>query len=292
MNERGDKPSPRAEGAVCLRHGGAFRGGPRGVPDRCRGRNGPARRGPVGPTRAAPGQVAPALARSSNQGRQADRHREACGAGGRVPKGPTSPPAAARSADRRSTCSRTWSAWPTSFPTPTWSLEVLAVSIDEIRIPRRRWPGYKIVDRCLTGSLGKSVLERPADLWGLLPGDHDWTEPFTTADIARRIDRPLWFAQRVAYCLRLSGAALTIGRAGTTGSTSREKRRVGKRNLRLEWPGRTARVAACGKPHRDDRAARKRHGRWLGYRWIRKTDTHQGCGVVSVPACLGGPFHN
>jgi hypothetical protein len=100
------------------------------------------------------------------------------------------------------------------FPNPNLSLEVLAVSIDEIRIPRRRWPGYEIVDRCLTGSLGASVLVRSADLWGLLPAEHDWAEPFTTADIARRIDRPLWFAQRVAYCLRLSGAAHTTGRSG------------------------------------------------------------------------------
>ena len=100
------------------------------------------------------------------------------------------------------------------FPNPNLVLEVLTVSIDEIRIPRRRWPGYKIVDRRLTGSLGRRVLERSADLWGLLPGDHDWTEPFTTADIARRIERPLWIAQRVAYCLRLSGAALSIGKRG------------------------------------------------------------------------------
>ena len=100
------------------------------------------------------------------------------------------------------------------FPNPNLALELLAVSIDEIRIARRRWPGYKVVDRCLTGSLGKSVLERAADLWCLLPADQDWAEPFTTADIARRIDRPLWFAQRVAYCLRLSGASLAIGKKG------------------------------------------------------------------------------
>jgi len=100
------------------------------------------------------------------------------------------------------------------LPNPNLSLEVLSASIDEIRIPRSRGRRYKVVDRCLTGSLGRNVLERSADLWGLLPTDHDWTEPFTTAEIARRIDRPLWFAQRVAYCLRLSGATISIGKRG------------------------------------------------------------------------------
>ena len=100
------------------------------------------------------------------------------------------------------------------FPDPNLSLEVLPVLIDEIRIPRRRWPGYRIVDRCLTGSLGRSVLERPQDLWDLLPGHHDWAEPFTTVDIATRIGRPLWLAQRVAYCLRLSGEVHSIGKRG------------------------------------------------------------------------------
>ena len=95
---------------------------------------------------------------------------------------------------------------------PNLVIEILGVAIDEVRIPRRRWPGYKIADRCLIQILDRRRIEHPADLWTLLPPEHDWTEPFTTADIARRIDRPLWFAQRVAYCLRLSGAAPVIGK--------------------------------------------------------------------------------
>jgi len=114
------------------------------------------------------------------------------------------------------------------FPNPNLTLEILPVLIDEIRVPRRRRPGYKIVDRCLTGSLGKNVLERPQDLWDLLPGHHDWAQPFTTAEIANRIDRPLWLAQRVAYCLRLSGEVHPIGKRGNhriyvrTGSPARQ----------------------------------------------------------------------
>jgi len=100
------------------------------------------------------------------------------------------------------------------LPDPNLDIEVLPVSIDEVRVSRRRRPGYRIVDRRLVEILGKLSIERPADLWKLLPQSHDWAEPFTTADIARRIDRPLWLAQRVAYCLRLSEAARVVGKRG------------------------------------------------------------------------------
>jgi hypothetical protein len=100
------------------------------------------------------------------------------------------------------------------FPHPNLVIEALTVSIDEIRLPRRPWPGYSIADRRLIEIHARRLLEQPADLWGLLPEDHDWREPFTTADLAQRIDRPLWLAQRVAYCLRLTGTARAIGKMG------------------------------------------------------------------------------
>ena len=100
------------------------------------------------------------------------------------------------------------------LPDPNLDIEVLPVSIDEIRVSRRRRPGYRIVDRRLVEILGRLRIESPSDLWKLLPQSHDWIEPFTTADIARRLDRPLWLAQRVAYCLRLSEAARVVGKRG------------------------------------------------------------------------------
>ena len=100
------------------------------------------------------------------------------------------------------------------LPDPHLHIEVLPVVIDEIRVSRRRRSGYRIIDRRLVEILGKLTIECPADLWKLLPQGHDWGKPFTTADIARRIDRPLWLAQRVAYCLRLSEAAQVVGRHG------------------------------------------------------------------------------
>jgi hypothetical protein len=98
------------------------------------------------------------------------------------------------------------------FPHPNLQVDVLGVEIDEVRIPRRRWPGYAVVDRRLREVSSTTTLRESADLLALLPGD--WPDPFTTRDLADRLRRPLAFAQRVAYCLRHSGAVKTIGKLG------------------------------------------------------------------------------
>jgi hypothetical protein len=94
------------------------------------------------------------------------------------------------------------------------SVELLAVEVEEVRVARRRRPGYSVVDRRLEGILETLRLDEPDDLWGLLPAGLADSGPFTTRDLARKMDVPLPFAQRVAYCLRLSGAARTVGKVG------------------------------------------------------------------------------
>jgi hypothetical protein len=98
------------------------------------------------------------------------------------------------------------------FPHANLDIEVLGVSIDEVRIPRRRRPGYTVADRRLGQIQQTATLARASDLWSLLPAACDST--FTTTDLARRLERPVWFAQRVAYCLRKTGAARVVGKAG------------------------------------------------------------------------------
>jgi hypothetical protein len=98
------------------------------------------------------------------------------------------------------------------FPHRNLTIEVVGVSIDEIRIPRRRRPGYQVADRRLRAVHDRRLLRIASDLWELLPDEYDWTEPFTTAEIARRTNRPLWIAQRIAYCLRLTGASMMTGK--------------------------------------------------------------------------------
>jgi len=100
------------------------------------------------------------------------------------------------------------------FPHANLDIEVLEVTIDEVRVPRRRWPCYRVIDRCLGEIQGSTTLARAGDLWALLPPDCDGREPFTTVELAQRLGRPLWFAQRVAYSLRLTGAARVVGKTG------------------------------------------------------------------------------
>jgi hypothetical protein len=81
-------------------------------------------------------------------------------------------------------------------------------------VPRRPWPGYSVADRILGTIHETTGLRCAADLWSLLPDHCGGREPFTTRELAEKIDRPLWFAQRVAYCLRKSGAVNVSGKSG------------------------------------------------------------------------------
>ncbi len=98
------------------------------------------------------------------------------------------------------------------FPHPNLRIDVVAVAIDEVRVPRRRRPGYSVVDRSLREVVGSTTLESARDLWALLPATIP--EPFTTPDLAHALGKPIEFARRVAYCLRLSGAAGAAGKRG------------------------------------------------------------------------------
>jgi hypothetical protein len=98
------------------------------------------------------------------------------------------------------------------FPDPNLMIELLAVSIEEIRVPRKRRPGFSVADRRLRAVTGSIALRHADDLWTLLPCDIP--SPFTTLDLAQRLSRPVFFAQRVAYCLRLAGAVEMIGKQG------------------------------------------------------------------------------
>ncbi len=100
------------------------------------------------------------------------------------------------------------------FPHANLDIEVLGVWIDEVRTPQRRRPGYAIVDRRLDTICASALVARAEDLWTLLPAECDGRMPFTTFDLAERLGRPVWFAQRVAYCLRLAGAARVVGKVG------------------------------------------------------------------------------
>jgi hypothetical protein len=115
------------------------------------------------------------------------------------------------------------------FPHANLGIDLLAVEVDEIRVRRRRKPGYLVVDRLLRDIRETVRLRESADLWSLLPGD--LPDRFSTRDLADCLGRPLAFAQRVAYCLRLGGAVEVVEKRG---------------NRRVYGRSATAPVVRCG----------------------------------------------
>jgi hypothetical protein len=107
------------------------------------------------------------------------------------------------------------------FPHPNLTVEVVGVEIEEVRLARRR-RGHRVIDRRLVAILSTTVLRTADDLWSLLPVGLDGG-PFTTLDCAHTLGRSIAFAQRVAYCLRHSGA---VSEGGVL-----ERRRVYSRSV-------------------------------------------------------------
>jgi hypothetical protein len=104
------------------------------------------------------------------------------------------------------------------FPHPRLTLEVPLVEVEEHRRPghgRRRWrrPGDHVVDdQVLVAVQHVLRLADAGDLVALLPTG--LPAQFDTAELAAALGRPRWLAQRIAYCLRRTGAARAVGRRG------------------------------------------------------------------------------
>jgi hypothetical protein len=100
------------------------------------------------------------------------------------------------------------------FPHANLDIEVLGVTIDEVRTRRRRRPGYAVIDRRLCKVCETATLVAASDLWSLLPTACHEDGRFTTVELAIQLGKSIWFAQRVAYCLRKTGAARVVGKNG------------------------------------------------------------------------------
>ncbi len=104
---------------------------------------------------------------------------------------------------------------PALLAEPNFSLEVLMTHEEEVRRKdRRKWRrgGWATAERRLLDVVDRWVFETPTDLADLLPPE--LPEAFTTTDIAKGAGKPLWIAQKMAYCLRESGALTPIGKQG------------------------------------------------------------------------------
>lgn len=106
------------------------------------------------------------------------------------------------------------------FPHPNLCLEVPLVQIEEDRVPghgrRRRWRAndHEVQDQRLLDVETTLHFNRAGDLWSLLP--KNLPTPFNTAHLAERLNVPRWTAQRIAFCMRETGAAVQVGKLGNT----------------------------------------------------------------------------
>ena len=104
------------------------------------------------------------------------------------------------------------------FPHPRLTIELVLVDVEEHRYPghgrRRRYrqSDFRVEDQKLVGVRGAHVLRTLADLCALLPGRPP--SPFDTGDLARSLDVARGIAQRIAYCLRETGAARQVAKRG------------------------------------------------------------------------------
>ena len=76
----------------------------------------------------------------------------------------------------------------------------------------RRRGGWRVVSRQLNHVLERQRISSREDLFSLIHGP--LPEAFTTADLAEAMAQPRWLAQKLAYCLRVSGAADLCGKQG------------------------------------------------------------------------------
>lgn len=99
---------------------------------------------------------------------------------------------------------------------PNFQVEVVLIEEDEIRAydPTRvrRRGGWRVVSRQLNQVLEHRRIGSREDLYSLVHGP--LPDPFSTADLADAMGQPRWLAQKLAYCLRESGAAELCGKAG------------------------------------------------------------------------------
>jgi hypothetical protein len=104
------------------------------------------------------------------------------------------------------------------FPHKRLTLEVLLIEIEEWRYPghgrRRRYRDndHEVEDQHLLEVHGVHEFRSASDLCRLLPPE--LPKPFHTGHIADGLSVDRWIAQRMAYCLRHTGALKQVGKLG------------------------------------------------------------------------------
>jgi hypothetical protein len=95
------------------------------------------------------------------------------------------------------------------------------------KVRRRRFGrDYKVEDRRLINVVSTHSLRTLKDLRALLPSTLPTT--FTTEELAREAKIPRWLAQKMAYCLRKTGAITVLGKQGRSMLYGQARKRTRK----------------------------------------------------------------
>lgn len=122
------------------------------------------------------------------------------------------------------------------FPHRNLVLETPLIDIEEWRYPghgkrrRHRKNDFQVEDRRLTNIHETLQYKSASDLLRLVPTS--LPTPFHTGHLAKSLDVPRWNAQRIAYCLRETGAICQVGKEGNT-RLYRKARRLRKRRRKV-----------------------------------------------------------
>jgi hypothetical protein len=109
-----------------------------------------------------------------------------------------------------------------SFPElvahPHLDIDVILTNEEEYRrhTPNGSWrrQGWTVEERRLIEVVDTLLISSTDDLAGLLPTG--LPEPFTTADLAMKLSSSRRAAQQMAYCLRIAGVTVGVGKRGNT----------------------------------------------------------------------------
>ncbi|NIM92905.1 MAG: hypothetical protein GTO18_04245 [Anaerolineales bacterium] len=105
---------------------------------------------------------------------------------------------------------------PTLIKRSNFELHVLLTQEEEVRRheKNRAWrrKGWLIQERRLIKVVDDTLFRNPQDFSSLLPDT--LPREFTTADLAKAIEKPRWLAQKMSYCLREMGEIKPAGKQG------------------------------------------------------------------------------
>jgi len=113
------------------------------------------------------------------------------------------------------------------FPHRKLVLEVALVEVEELRFPghgrrrRRRANDFQVEDQRLVEIVGINRFRTLADLRSVLP--RSLPAPFHTGHLADGLEVRRHIAQRIAYCLRETGAIHPVGKQGNAVLYSRRR---------------------------------------------------------------------